>query len=112
MWGAIERGKSAAISATVQPAVRWGSFLTIIAGVLIAAFALPKAQPKAQPVAADEAPVLAADTALGEAMRVGDKAVAPRLLALQFTLVDADRKNHPRKEFLADRKSVAPAPAR
>jgi Domain of unknown function (DUF4440) len=111
MWGAIEQGKSAAISATVQPAVRWGGFLTIVAGVLIAAFAFPKAQPKAQPVAADEAPILAADAALGEAMRAGDKALARRVLALQFTLVDADGKIHPRKEFLADLKRLAPAPA-
>jgi hypothetical protein len=111
MWGVIERGKVAATSASVQPAVRWGGVLAIVAGVLIAAFALPKAQPKAQPVAADETAVFAADGALGEAMRVGDKAAVRRLLALQFTLVDADGKTHPRKEFLAELKRLAPAPA-
>ena len=110
MWGVIERGKLAAASASVQPAVRWGGVLAILAGVLIAAFALPRVQPRAQPVAVDEAPVFAADTALGEAMRAGDKAVARRLVALQFTLVDADGKLHSRKEFLADLKRVAPAP--
>ena len=110
MWGVIERGKLAAASASVQPAVRWGGVLAILAGVLIAAFALPRVQPRAQPVAVDEAPLFAADTALGEAMRAGDKAVARRLVALQFTLVDADGKLHPRKEFLADLKRVAPAP--
>jgi hypothetical protein len=110
MWVAIEWGKSAAVTATVRPAVRWGGLLAIVAGALIAVFAFPKAQPKAQPVAADEAPVLAADTALGEAMRAGNKTAARRLLALQFTLVDADGKTHPRKEFLGDLKRVAPAP--
>jgi hypothetical protein len=111
MWGVIEQGKLAATSVSVQPAVRWGGFLAIVVGVLIAAFALPKAQPKAQPVTADEAPVFAADAALGEAMRGGDKAAARRLLALQFALVDADGKIRPRREFLADLKRLAPAPA-
>jgi hypothetical protein len=110
MWGAIERGKSAAISASVPPILRYGGFVAIVAGVLIAAFALPKAQPKAQPVAGDAA-VFAADAALGEAMRTGDKAAARRLLALQFSLVDADGTIHPRKDFLADLKRVAPSPA-
>lgn len=111
MWGAMGRGKSAAISAGVRPAVRWGGSLAIVAGVLIAAFALPKTQPKAQPIAAGGAPILAADAALGEAMRVGNKAVARRLLALQFLQVDADGRIHSRKEFLADLKRAAPAPA-
>ena len=110
MRGAIERGRSAAISATERPAVRWGGVVAIVAGALVAAFALPKAQPKAQPLAPDEAPVLAADTALAEAMRAGDKATARRLLALQFSRVDADGKVHPRREFLAELKRAAPAP--
>jgi Domain of unknown function (DUF4440) len=111
MWGAIEQGKSAAISATTRPAVRWGGLVAIVAGALIAVFVSPKTQPKAQPVAADEAPVRAADDALGEAMRVGDKAAARRLLALQFSLVDADGRIHSRKEFLADLKRMASVPA-
>jgi uncharacterized protein DUF4440 len=110
MWGAIERGRSAAISATERPAVRWGGVAAIVAGALIAAFALPKAQPRAQPAAPDDAPVLAADMALAEAMRTGDRPAARRLLALQFSRVDADGKLHLRKEFLADMKHAAPAP--
>jgi len=55
--------------------------------------------------------VLAIDSALGEAMRAGDKAAARRLLALQFSNVDADGKIHVRKDFLADLKGVAAAPA-
>ena len=72
MQRVIERSKAAAKSATVQPAVRWGGLLAIVAGVLIAAFALPKAQPKAQPVSLDSAPVLAADAALHDAIRAGN----------------------------------------
>ncbi len=108
MWGAIERGKSAAMSAAVRPAVRYGGLVAIVAGVMSAAFVLPKAQPKAQPVAGDAA-VFAADAALGDAMRAGDKAAARRLLALQFSQVDADGAIHRRKEFLADLKRVAPS---
>jgi hypothetical protein len=111
MWGAIERGKSAAMSASARPAVRWGGLVALVAGALIAAFLSPKTRPKAQPVAANEAPVLASDAALGEAMRTGDRAVVRRLLALQFSLVDADGRIHPRREFLADLKRMAPAPA-
>jgi hypothetical protein len=110
MWGVIKRGKTAAIAAAVRPAARYGGFIAIVAGVLIAAFALPKAQPKAQPVAGDAA-VFAADAALSEAMRTGNKATARRLLALQFSLVDADGTVHPRRDFLADLKRVAPSPA-
>jgi hypothetical protein len=108
MWGAIERGKSAAMSAAVRPAMRYCGLIAIVAAVLTAAFVLPKAQPKAQPVAGDAA-VFAADAALGEAMRAGDRAAARRLLALQFSQVDADGTIHPRKDFLADLKRVAPS---
>ena len=102
--GHASGGKSAAMSAALRPAVQWGWLVAFVAGALVAAFALPKAQPKAQPIAVDDAPVLAADTALGDAMRAGDKAAARRLLALQFTFVDADGKIHTRKDFLADLK--------
>jgi hypothetical protein len=110
MWGAIERGKSATMSAAVRPAVRYGGLVALVAGVMGAAFVLPKAQPKAQPVAGDAA-VFAADAALGEAMRAGDKTAARRLVALQFSQVDADGTVHQRKEFLANLKRVAPASA-
>lgn len=104
-------GKSAALAAGLRTAVRRGWVVGLAVAALIAAFALSKAQPKAQPLAGDDAPVLAADMALGEAMRDGDKAAARRLLALQFTLVDADGKIFARKDILADLKSVAAAPS-
>ena len=91
--------------------MQWGWLGAVIAGVLIAAFAAAKGQPKAPPIASDDAAVLAIDSALGEAMRAGDKAAARRLLALQFSYVDADGKIHVRKDFLADLKGVAAAPA-
>lgn len=104
---AIKRGESAALGS----AVRWGGLVTLVGAVLIAAFAFSKAQPKAPPFAGDDAPVLAADTALGDAMRAGDKAAARRLLALQFSLVDANGKIYARKDILGDLKSVAAGPA-
>ena len=47
----------------------------LVAGVLIAVLA----KPKAESAPADDTLVLAADTALGEAMRSGDKSQARRL---------------------------------
>jgi hypothetical protein len=99
------------MATALHPAVRWGGIVAIVAGAAVAGFALPKAQPKAQPIAIDEAPVLAADKALADAIRAGDKMAARRLLALQFTFVDADGKAHMRKDMLADSKRVAAAPA-
>jgi hypothetical protein len=110
MWGAFNPSRSLARFASVRPAVRWSGLGVIAAGVLIAVFALPKSQPKARPAALDEV-VLAADQALGAAMRTGDRATARRLLTLQFTYVDADGKVHPRREFLGDLKTIAARPA-
>src|SRR5208282_1103693 len=107
----MQRGKSAAIPAALRRTLRWGWLVPLAAVVLIAAFAVPKAQPKTQSVAADDAPVLAADSALGEAMRAGDRAAARRLLSLQFTFVDAEGKIHVRKDFLAELKGIATAAA-
>jgi hypothetical protein len=107
----MQGGKSAAIAAALRPAVQWGSLGALVAGVIVAAVAVPRAQPKAQPIAGDDAPVLAADAALGEATRAGDKAAARRLLSLQFTFVDADGKIHVRRDVLADLKGVAAARA-
>ncbi len=108
---AIKRAGSAvgstSMATAVRPAVRWGGLVAIVAGVVVFAFVLPKAQPRAQPIASDDAPVLTADKALGEAMRVTDKAAARRLLSLQFTFIDADGKTYSRKDFLADAKGVA-----
>jgi Domain of unknown function (DUF4440) len=110
MWGAFNPSRSLARLGSVRPAVRWSGLGVIAAGVLIAVFALPKSQPKARPAALDEV-VLAADQALGAAMRTGDRATARRLLTLQFTYVDADGKVHPRREFLGDLKTIAARPA-
>jgi hypothetical protein len=79
----------------------------VVVGVLIAV----RAQPKAEPAPGEDALVLAADTTLSDAMRGGDKSVARRLLALQFTYTDENGKLHERKEFLADLKNIAAAPA-
>jgi hypothetical protein len=77
----------------------------LVAGMLCASPA------SAQPAAGDDAVVLAADQALGTAMRNGDKAIARRLLTLQFTFVDESGKIHLRKDFLGDLKAVAAAPS-
>jgi Domain of unknown function (DUF4440) len=97
------------IAAAMHPALRWGGLIGIVAGAAIVALALPKAQPKAQAMAVDEARVLAADKALQDAIRAGDKTAARRILALQFTFVDANGKDFTRKDLLADLKSVAAA---
>ncbi len=109
MEGATKRGKSVAVAATLRPALKWGWLGAFVVGVFAAAFAFPRAQSQAQAIAGDEAPVLAADTALGEAMRAGDKTAARRLLALQFSFIDADGKSRARRDFLADLKSIAAA---
>ena len=108
---ATQKGKSAAIVAILQPAMRWAGLGALIAVVLVAAFAFPRTQSTAQTIAGDETPVLAADVALAEAVRAGDKTAARRLLALQFSFIDADGKNHVRRDFLSDLKSHAAAPA-
>lgn len=57
----------------------------------------------------DEALVLAADRALGDAMRAADKSIARRLLSLQFTFTDENGQVRERKDFLGDLKAVAAA---
>src|SRR5579863_4037728 len=97
---------SAAKSILLRRTVQWGWAGALIAGVLIAVVVVgPRAQPRPTLPAAS-APVLAADETLGEAIRAGDKGVARRLLALEFTFVDATGKVHARKDFLADLKSA------
>jgi hypothetical protein len=81
-------------------------------GALIAAVSLAVlAEPKAEPAPGEAALVLGANTTLGDALRAGDKSAARKLLALQFTYTDAGGAVHARKEFLADLKSAAAAPA-
>src|ERR1700674_3080909 len=97
------RGSSAdgrggeAIPGSMQRTTRWVLrrlwLGAVVAGVLIAVLA----QPKAEPAPGEDALVLAADTALGDAMRNGDKSVARRLLSLQFTYADENGKLHERK---------------
>ena len=101
--------RTSAISAVLRRTLHWGWLVALAAVVLIAAFAVPKAQPKAQLVAAADGPVLAAVSSLGEAMRAGDRMAARRLLALQFTFVDAGGKIHVRRDFLGEIKSIAAA---
>jgi hypothetical protein len=84
---------------------RWWLVGVLVAGVLIAVLA----EPKAQPAPSDDTLVLDADQALGTAMLAGDKSIARRLLSLQFTFVDDNGKIHERKDFLADLKAVAAA---
>ena len=82
-------------------------FGLLVAIVLLAVLGRPKAQP-----APDEGTlVLAADNLLADAMRDGDKAVARRLLSLQFSFVDENGQNHERKPFLANLKNLAAGPA-
>jgi hypothetical protein len=81
-------------------------------GALVAAALFSvAADGRAQQAPTEAAAVLAADTALGDAMRGGDKFAARRILSLQFTYADENGKIHERKEFLDDIKSVAPAAA-
>jgi len=65
----------------------------------------------AQPAPGEDAAVLAADTALANAMRAGDRSAARRLLSLEFSEVDEDGGLHSRKEFLTGLTALAPAPA-
>jgi hypothetical protein len=111
MAWATQRGKSAAIIATLRPARLWRLLDALTAGVFVTAFAFFPTQSTSQTIASDETPVLAADTALGEAMRAGDKAAARRLVALQFSFIDSEGKSRVRRDFLSDLKSYAVAPA-
>jgi Domain of unknown function (DUF4440) len=87
----------------VQSAVQRWWLSALIAGALIAVFV----ELKAQPAPGDDATVLAADQSLDQALRTGDKAIARRLLSLQFTFVDENGQIHPRREFLNDLTSGA-----
>jgi Domain of unknown function (DUF4440) len=109
--GLMPEAESSARGALLSTALRRAGRWTWLGGAavlgLIAIVAALKGQPKAQPRPAEEARVLAADEALAAAMRSGDKAGARKLLALQFSLIDADGKLHTRRDFLSDLKGVA-----
>jgi hypothetical protein len=100
----MSSGMSAAMSA-VHPAARWGGLAAVLIGLGIAAFALPRGQT----ISADEARILSADSVLGDALRSGNRAVARKLLALQFTRVDADGKVYARRDVLAGAARAASA---
>jgi Domain of unknown function (DUF4440) len=102
---------SAARSIVLRRAVLWGWIGALIAAALIAVLIVgPKAQPR-PPLPAAAAPVVAAADTLATALRTADKGVVRRLLALEFTFVDATGEIHSRKDFLADLKAVAARPA-
>jgi hypothetical protein len=84
-------------------ATRRFSLGAFIAGIVIAVVV----GVRAQPAPGEDAAVLAADQALGEAVRAGDKSSARRLLSLQFTYIDQTGKLHERKMFLDDLKAMA-----
>jgi Domain of unknown function (DUF4440) len=65
---------------------------------------------RAQPGASEDPALLAADTALNDAMRGADRSVARRLLSLQFTYTDEGGRAYSRKDFLADLKDLSAAP--
>jgi hypothetical protein len=92
--------------ATIQRAMRlirqW-LWLGALAVMLLIAVLV---ESRAQPASGEEALVNTAQKALAEALRVGDKSAARKLLSLQFTFADANGKIFPRKEFLADLKSI------
>jgi Domain of unknown function (DUF4440) len=66
---------------------------------------------RAQPAAGEDPALLAADTALNDAMRGADRSTARRLLSLQFTYTDESGRAYSRKDFLADLKNLSAAPA-
>jgi hypothetical protein len=95
---------------------RWisgfGSPRLLLTAALTGAFFLAIAgEGRSEPAAGDETQVLAADTALGEALRAEDKGAVRRLLTLQFTYADARGRIYERKEFLSDLKAVAASAA-
>jgi len=103
-------GAASVIASAWQRTRQWGWIGVIAAAVLFTVFAESKSQPKPPP-SAEEAPLLAADAALGQAMRAGDRSAARRLLSLQFTFIDAAGRLHARRDALADLKGMASAPA-
>jgi hypothetical protein len=89
----------------IRLARQWIWLGAVAVMILIAVFA----DVRAQPAAGEEALVSAAQKALGDALRSGDKSAVRKLLSLQFTFADETGKILARKEFLADLKGVAAA---
>ncbi len=80
----------------------------LVAAALFAGFG----EIRAQQASGEDAAVLTAEQALGNAMRSGDKSAARKLLSLQFTYADENGHVHERKAFLNDLKGVAAAAPR
>jgi hypothetical protein len=80
----------------------------LIAVALISVLAKPRAQPAPT---GDDAVVLSADDLLGQVLRTANKWTARRTLSLEFTFVDENGRIHERKDFLANLKGLAAAPA-
>jgi len=78
--------------------------LALLAASLVAHIVRTRAQSAEEFVAA-------ADRALGDALRAGDRTVARKLLALQFTYTDEAGRAYSRHEFLADLKNLSAAKA-
>jgi len=81
--------------------------LIVVAVSLVAALLV---KTRAEPAAGEETAIIAADTALNDAMRVGDRSLARRVLSLQFTFTDEGGRLFARREFLADLKNLLAAP--
>jgi hypothetical protein len=81
-----------------------------LAALGVSLVALLLVQTRAEPGGGEEAAIIAADTALNEAMRVGDRSLARRVLSLQFTYADEGGRLFARREFLADLKNLSAAP--
>jgi Domain of unknown function (DUF4440) len=58
-----------------------------------------------------EESVMAADRALADALRTGDRTIARKLLSLQFSYTDEAGRAYSRHEFLADLKNLSAATA-
>jgi Domain of unknown function (DUF4440) len=93
----------------MMPSTRWARRRSCYVALAALALFAGLAEMRAQPAGGEEAAVLTADKALGNAMRSGDRSLARKLLSLQFTYADEDGKVHERKAFLDDLKGVAGA---
>ena len=82
-------------------------FGLLVVGVLSAVFT----KPQARLAPSEEATVLAVDTALGNAMRSGDKSAVRRVLSLGFTYIDENGTLRARKALLHELPSLAPGAA-
>lgn len=96
--------KSSAKALASQKALRFVALVLLAASLVTAHVIRTRAQSAEESVAA-------ADRALAEAIRGGDRSLARRLLSLQFTYSDEAGRAYARHDFLADLKNLALAPA-